>query len=148
MPPGSNALTQVRTESRRVSQFLARRVHFIGIGGSGMSGLANMLLDSGAIVSGSEPKPNAQTRNLATRGALLSIGQTGEFLDSGIDLVVRSAAIPDANAEYRRAVELGLRRCKYAELLGRVMQERFGVAVATAKACFPSPVTKLEDCSE
>jgi UDP-N-acetylmuramate--alanine ligase len=123
-------LTQVRTESRRVSQFLAKRVHFIGIGGSGMSGLANMLLDSGAIVTGSEPRPNAQTRNLATRGAVLSAGQTGQLLDSGIDLVVRTAAIPDANAEYQRAVLLGLRQCKYAELLGQVMRERVGVAVA------------------
>jgi UDP-N-acetylmuramate--alanine ligase len=123
-------LTQVRTESRRVSQFLAKRVHFIGIGGSGMSGLASMLLDSGAIVTGSEPRPNGQTRALATRGAVISVGQTGQFLDSSIDLVVRTAAIPDSNAEYRRAVELGLRQCKYAELLGQVMQERIGVAVA------------------
>ncbi len=51
------------------SRFSGQRVHFIGIGGSGMSGLARMLLDCGAIVSGSEPKPNSPTNELTRRGA-------------------------------------------------------------------------------
>ena len=120
----------MRTESPRVSQFLAKRIHFIGIGGSGMSGLANMLLDSGAIVSGSEPRPSHLTRALAARGATISTEQSGQLLDPAIDLVVRTAAIPDGNAEFQRASFLGLHQCKYAELLGQVMQERVGVAVA------------------
>ncbi|HEX4125110.1 MAG TPA: UDP-N-acetylmuramate--L-alanine ligase [Tepidisphaeraceae bacterium] len=120
----------MRTDSPRVSQFLAKRIHFIGIGGSGMSGLANMLLDSGAIVSGSEPKPSSLTRALAARGALVSMEQSGQLLDAGIDLVVRTAAIPEGNAEFQRATALGLRQCKYAELLGQVMHERVGIAVA------------------
>ena len=79
-----NALSESRTESRAgaacaaaplsskgafpvaatVSRFAGRRVHFIGIGGSGMSGLARMLLDCGAFVSGSEPNLNPQTFDL------------------------------------------------------------------------------------
>ncbi len=51
-------LNELRMDSRSVSRFAGKRVHFIGIGGCGMSGLARMLLDGGAIVSGSEPKPN------------------------------------------------------------------------------------------
>ena len=50
-----SALKELRTESRSVSRFAGKRVHFIGIGGCGMSGLARMLLDGGAIVPGSEP---------------------------------------------------------------------------------------------
>ena len=105
-------------------------MHFIGIGGSGMSGLARMLLDSGATVSGSEPRPNAQTVELSRRGAKVSREQIGELLTPDVDLVVRTAAIPDTNREYQAAHTLGLNQVKYAEMLGQVMQERFGVAVA------------------
>src|SRR5688572_412392 len=112
------------------SRFTGRRVHFIGIGGCGMSGLANMLLDSGAIVSGSEPKPNPQTFALTKRGAKISRDQVGELLSPETDLVVRTAAIPDTNREFQAARAYGLRQIKYADLLGQVMQERFGVAVA------------------
>ena len=67
MPPAleREGSQEVRTESRAVgnghSRFAGKRVHFIGIGGCGMSGLARMLVDGGAIVTGSEPKPNPQT---------------------------------------------------------------------------------------
>jgi UDP-N-acetylmuramate--alanine ligase len=114
----------------RPSRFAGRRVHFIGIGGSGMSGLARILLDAGAIVTGSDPNPGPQTFELTRRGAKISRNQVGEFLDADIDLVVRTAAIPDANTEFIAAKAFGLRQLKYAELLGQVMQERFGVAVA------------------
>jgi UDP-N-acetylmuramate--alanine ligase len=105
-------------------------VHFIGIGGSGMSGLARMLLDNGAIVSGSEPKPNSTTYALTTRGVPVSRDQIGELLTKDIDLVVRTAAVPDTNLEYLAARHLGIKTIKYAEMLGQVMAERMGVAVA------------------
>jgi UDP-N-acetylmuramate--alanine ligase len=114
----------------RASRFAGRRVHFIGIGGSGMSGLARILLDSGAIVSGSDPSATLQTFELAKRGATISRTQMGELLDAKVDLVVRTAAIPETNTEFQAARAYGLRQIKYAELLGQVMQERFGVAVA------------------
>lgn len=134
-------LTPTRTEARsstvsstnasmRPSRFAGMRVHFIGIGGSGMSGLARMLIDCGAIVSGSEPSPNPQTFELTKRGANISRGQIGELLNEQVDLVVRSAAIKESNTEFQAAARYGLRQIKYAELLGQVMQERFGVAVA------------------
>ena len=112
------------------SQFTGRKVHFIGIGGSGMSGLARMLLDRGAVVSGSETAPNAQTDDLVRLGARISSGQTGELLSPDTDIVVRTAAVKDHNPEYQKATAMGLRPVKYAELLGMVMRERFGVAVA------------------
>jgi len=97
-----------------VSRFAGRRVHFIGIGGCGMNGLARMLLDSGAVVSGSEPKPNQQTMELARRGAKISRDQIGELLGRDIDLVVRSAAVKDNNPEFQVAARYALEAVKYA----------------------------------
>jgi UDP-N-acetylmuramate--alanine ligase len=124
------ASTVVRTDSPAASQFRGKKVHFIGAGGSGMSGLARMLLDAGAIVTGSEPRPGAQTFELIRKGAKISRDQIGEFLSRDVDLVVRSAAVPDANREMLAAKALGLKTVKYAQMLGLVMAERFGVAVA------------------
>jgi UDP-N-acetylmuramate--alanine ligase len=130
MPPSMDAtLTSAKTESA-ASQFRGKRVHFIGVGGSGMSGLAHMLIDAGAFVSGSEPRPNAQTFELTKAGAKISRDQVGELLDRNIDLVVRTAAVPDSNLEFIAARGLGIRTVKYAQMLGMVMAERFGVAVA------------------
>jgi UDP-N-acetylmuramate--alanine ligase len=112
------------------SQFFGKKVHFIGVGGSGMSGLARMLLDCGAVVSGSEPKPGEQTFELIRRGAKISRDQMGELLNRDVDLVVRSAAVPDNNREMIASNSLGLNSVKYAQMLGMVMGERFGVAVA------------------
>jgi UDP-N-acetylmuramate--alanine ligase len=120
----------MRTESRQASKFAGKRVHFIGIAGCGMSGLATMLQHAGAIVSGSDPKPNSQVRELIDEGARVSLEQDGRLLSRDIDLVVRTAAIPPTNAEYLAARNLGLKQVKYAELLGRVMAERFGVAIS------------------
>jgi UDP-N-acetylmuramate--alanine ligase len=126
----SSSVGQLRKESRSGSRFAGLRVHFIGIGGSGMSGLARILIDSGARVSGSEPKPNAQTFDLTRHGIKNSRTQMGEMLSHNVDLVVRTAAVPDSNAEFQAARALGLRHMKYAQLLGEVMRERLGIAVA------------------
>ncbi len=115
---------------RTVSKFQGRRVHFVGIGGSGMNGLARMLLDCGAIVTGSDKTPNRQTLELGRRGIKISRDQHGELLDKDVDLVVRTAAVPDSHLEITAAHALGLRVIKYAQLLGEVMQERHGVAIA------------------
>jgi UDP-N-acetylmuramate--alanine ligase len=124
------ALIEKRTDSPAASQFQGKRVHFIGVGGSGMSGLAGTLLDAGAIVTGSEPRLGPQTLELVRKGAKISRQQTGEFIDPKVDLVVRTAAVPDNNIEMLVAGRLGLKTVKYAQMLGMVMGERFGVAVS------------------
>jgi len=130
---------ELRKESRSASsslsnsstsKFAGRRVHFIGIGGCGMSGLARMLHDAGAIVSGSEPSPNPQTFELSQRGVRISRDQVGSLLNGELDLVVRTAAVHDDNTEFLAARALRLSTIKYAQLLGEVMAERFGIAVA------------------
>ncbi|HEX8323164.1 MAG TPA: Mur ligase domain-containing protein, partial [Tepidisphaeraceae bacterium] len=112
------------------SRFTGMRVHFVGIGGSGMNGLARMLLDCGAIVTGSDAKPNAQTLQLTKRGVKISRDQMGELLDKTVDLVVHTAAVKDSHPEIQFAHVLGLRTIKYAKMLGEVMQERLGVAIS------------------
>lgn len=89
-----------------------------------------MLVDNGAIVTGSEPKPSNVTFELTKRGAKVSRDQLGELLSREVDLVVRSAAVKDDNAELKAAKAYGIKTIKYAEMLGEVMAERFGVAVA------------------
>ena len=106
-----------------------RRVHFIGIGGAGMSGLARVLIDAGAIVTGSDKTPSEQTDDLIARGAQLSFQQRGELIAADTVLVVRTAAVRDDNPEFELAVRLGIPTTKYAQLLGQVMAGRFGVAV-------------------
>ncbi len=127
-------LTELRTESRSnplpTSRFVGRRVHFIGIGGCGMAGLAKMLMDAGAKVTGSEPNFNEQTLALIQRGAKITRDQLGELLDKDLFLVVRTAAVPDHNIEFIAARRLGLTVIKYAQLLGLVMRERIAIAVA------------------
>ena len=112
-----------------MSRFAGQRVHFIGIGGCGMAGLARILIDCGAVVSGSDPSPNPQTFELARRGARISRDQLGELLDRQVNLVVRTAAVPDSNPEFLAARKLGLPTIKYAQLLGQIMQERQAIAV-------------------
>jgi len=131
MPPVmSTSVRELRKESRSASRFTGRRVHFIGIGGCGMSGLARMLVDAGAIVTGSEPNLNTQTCELANRGVMISGNQIGELIRDDTDLVVRTAAVPDSNVEFCVARRKGIATVKYAELLGQVMAERRGIAVA------------------
>ncbi|HWB52945.1 MAG TPA: UDP-N-acetylmuramate--L-alanine ligase, partial [Tepidisphaeraceae bacterium] len=67
---------------------------------------------------------------LVRRGAIISSQQTGELLDAGVNLVVRTAAVKDDNPEYQKTVALKLSTMKYAQLLGQVMAERLGIAVA------------------
>jgi UDP-N-acetylmuramate--alanine ligase len=89
-----------------------------------------MLLDSGAVVTGSDPKPNEQTFGLVRRGVKISRTQMGELINRDTDLVVRSAAVKEDNAEFQAARSLGVPTMKYAQLLGAVMAERFGIAVS------------------
>src|SRR5690348_14312518 len=109
MPPVVQSAPRPSPPTSQPSRFAGKKVHFIGAGGSGMAGLARMLLDSGAIVSGSEPKPGLTTLDLAKRGAKISREQDGLLLTKDVDLVVRTAAVRDDNPEFQRALALGLK---------------------------------------
>jgi UDP-N-acetylmuramate--alanine ligase len=107
-----------------------RSVHCIGIGGSGMSGLAGLLLARGHRVSGSDAKGNDAVAELRTRGALFSEGHDAAHVPEHADLVVASAAVPADNPELREAERRGLPVVKYARALGGLMEGLRGIAVA------------------
>ncbi|MFQ5422471.1 MAG: UDP-N-acetylmuramate--L-alanine ligase [Phycisphaerae bacterium] len=122
----------LRREQRQhwSSPYAARRIHLIGAGGCGMSGLAGVLLRCGAIVSGSDRVDQPSLRRLEELGATVRIGQAPINVPSDCDLVVYSAAIGENNPELLAAGRRGVERVKYAEMLGRVMRLRTGIAVA------------------
>ena len=129
-PIAVSVLSPVTKRSTRESRYTGQRVHFIGIGGCGMSGLARILVDAGAVVTGSDPKSSLVTRELARVGVKISRDQLGQFISDETDLVVRTAAVKDDNPEFAFARAKGLPHLKYAQLLGEIMQERLGVAIA------------------
>src|SRR5262245_43239254 len=105
------------------------RVHFVGIGGSGLSAIAQVLLESGDDVSGSDEVLSPFAQALAAHGARIYQGHAAENLN-GADLVIVSAAIPEGNPEVAAAQARGVPVLKRAEFLGRLMTGRQGVALA------------------
>ena len=97
-------------------------VHFIGIGGISMSGLAEILIDAGFTVSGSDAKKSPLTQHLAAKGAKINYPQMASNITDDIDLVVYTAAIAQDNPEYARANENGLPMMTRADLLGQIMK--------------------------
>ncbi|NBJ91913.1 UDP-N-acetylmuramate--L-alanine ligase [Parablautia muri] len=97
-------------------------IHFIGIGGISMSGLAEILMDQGFSVSGSDAKPSPLTKRLAERGAVIYYGQRAENLNDSIDLVVYTSAIHPDNPEYIAMQEKGIPSLTRAQLLGQIMK--------------------------
>ncbi len=105
------------------------RIHFVGIGGAGMSAIAVVLLAKGMQVSGSDLKESRNTRRLQQMGARICIGHRAENI-TGADLLVASSAIPERNREIARARELGLEVIPRAAMLNMIMAEGKGIAVA------------------
>ncbi len=105
------------------------RIHFLGIGGSGMSGIAEVLNTLGYSVSGSDVKPSSVTVRLQEQGVRVFIGHRAEQV-VGAHVVVRSSAIADTNPELLAAREMRLPVLMRAEMLGELMRFRCGIAVA------------------
>ena len=97
-------------------------IHFIGIGGISMSGLAEILLEEGFTVSGSDTKESPLTKKLAREGARIDYGQKADNITPDIDCVVYTAAINKANPELMEAVAQKIPMLTRAELLGQLMK--------------------------
>jgi UDP-N-acetylmuramate--alanine ligase len=104
-------------------------IHFVGIGGSGMGGIAEVLLNLGYRVQGSDLKPNAVTQRLTELGARLFAGHSASHVE-GADVVVVSTAVSRENPELVRALELRIPVVPRAEMLGELMRFRSAIAVA------------------
>ncbi|MDW8801664.1 UDP-N-acetylmuramate--L-alanine ligase [Clostridium sp. A1-XYC3] len=108
-----------------------KKIHFIGIGGISMSGLAEILLEQNFKVSGSDMKASAITDTLKQNGAQINIGQSGDNITEDIDLVVYTAAISEDNPELLRAKELNVPTITRAEFLGYIMKgHKYNVAIS------------------
>ena len=104
-------------------------IHFVGIGGIGMSGIAEVLLNHGYVVQGSDLKTSKITDRLVARGATLFLGQKAENLE-GAEVVVISSAIKPGNPELNEARLRGLPVVRRAEMLAELMRLKSNIAVA------------------
>ncbi|NLX14458.1 MAG: UDP-N-acetylmuramate--L-alanine ligase [Phycisphaerales bacterium] len=109
---------------------VGQRVHLIGVGGCGMRGAAEMLLRRGAIVSGSDRAASDATAILASHGAKVYTTQAADHLPESCHLVVYSAAIKETNPELAEARRRGYPVMKYSQLLGLLMAQQTGLAIA------------------
>lgn len=105
-------------------------VHFIGIGGIGMSAVAEVMLERGYTISGSDLNESDQVQMLRGRGATIYVPQRAENITDDIDLVVRSTAIQENNVEYKAALEKGIPVVHRSEMLGYLMQPQKAICVA------------------
>lgn len=111
-------------EMRRI-----KRIHFIGIGGAGMSGIAEVLLNQGYEVSGSDLRESTVTLRLEKKGAKIFIGHSEDNVVDA-DVVVNSSAVDEHNPEMVGAREQRIPIVRRAEMLGELMRYRHGIAVA------------------
>jgi UDP-N-acetylmuramate--alanine ligase len=108
---------------------MMRKVHFIGIGGTGLSAIARVLLESGYTVSGSDRLSSPLAESLKAAGVRVLIGHQASNI-SGVDLVVRSSAVADDNPEVIAARAAGIPVLKRADFLGQLIQGKQCIAIA------------------
>lgn len=118
-----------RFQSDKVMFGRFKHLHFVGIGGAGMSGIAEILANLGFQVSGSDSTPSEITEYLAGLGIKIQNAHVAENVE-GIDVVVISSAIGDSNPEVREARLRGIPVIKRAEMLGELMRLKFSIGVA------------------
>jgi UDP-N-acetylmuramate--alanine ligase len=111
-------------EMRRV-----KRIHFVGIGGAGMCGIAEVLLNLSYEITGSDMKASGATQRLEKLGATVFIGHAGENIQ-GVDVVVASSAVKESNPEISAARAARVPIVRRAEMLAELMRYRHGIAIA------------------
>ncbi|HCH03082.1 MAG TPA: UDP-N-acetylmuramate--L-alanine ligase [Vibrio sp.] len=122
--PNLSELRSIVPEMRRV-----KCIHFVGIGGAGMSGIAEVLLNEGYDISGSDLNENTVTERLKSKGATIYIGHQAANIEKA-SVVVVSTAISSENPELVAAKELRIPVVRRAEMLAELMRFRHGIAVA------------------
>src|SRR5579859_1882944 len=123
------AIERRSSPDRRDRMRRINTIHFVGIGGSGMGGIAEVLINLGYAVQGSYLKPNAVTRHLTSIGARIAFGHIAENI-TGADVVVVSSAIAQGNPEIDAALAQRIPVVARAEMLGELMRFRYSIAVA------------------
>ncbi|WP_082050515.1 UDP-N-acetylmuramate--L-alanine ligase [Risungbinella massiliensis] len=108
-----------------------KRVHFVGIGGYGMSAIARVLLDQGYVVTGSDVAENKLVEKLMEHGAKITIGHDASLV-TGADTIVYSSSISPENVERVAAAEQGIEILHRSQMLARILNDKKGIAVAGA----------------
>jgi UDP-N-acetylmuramate--alanine ligase len=129
MRPGSSSIARSRWWDDAAVLGKTRRVHFIGVGGIGMSGIAELLANLGYAVSGSDEKPSAVTDRLQRIGVRVAHGHDAANVGDA-DVVVVSSAVRASNPEVREAARRQIPVIPRAEMLAELMRLRFSIAVA------------------
>ncbi len=125
-----NSLTSGPAEAYAIPEMRRiKRIHFIGIGGVGMCGIAEVLLNQGYQISGSDLRQSSVTQHLINMGAEVFLGHQSENVDN-VDVVVVSTAIDSSNPEIKNAMEKRIPIVRRAEMLAELMRFRHGIAVA------------------
>lgn len=127
----SKVMNSPRLSAQTVGVGMRRihKIHFIGIGGAGMGGIAEVLLNLGYSISGSDQSDNAMTQRLELLGATVYKGHKADYVQ-GVDVVVVSTAIPETNPEVVASREQLIPVVPRAEMLAELMRFRQGIAVA------------------
>lgn len=124
-------MSDMRTSPRYAAEAMGRirKIHFVGIGGAGMNGIAQVMLNLGYQISGSDIKANQATERLSSQGAQIFIGHAVENV-ADVDAIVVSTAVSEENPEVKAARERRIPVVPRAEMLAEIMRFRYGVAVA------------------
>ena len=125
----------------------AKHIHFVGIGGIGMSGIAELLINLGYEVSGSDLKDSPMTKRLAALSGLVFKGHKGKHVE-GADVVVYSSAVASDNPEIQEAKKRSIPVIPRAEMLAELMRLKYGIAIAGAhgKTTTTSMVASILTC--
>src|SRR5512138_2442524 len=107
-----------------------KKIHFVGIGGIGMSGIAEILLDQGFKVSGSDRSLSEVTERLVSLGATVREGHAAANIDDDVDALVYSSAVAQDNPEMIEAQRRKIPIIRRAEMLAEVMRLKYGVGIA------------------
>ncbi len=107
-----------------------KKLHFVGIGGIGMSGIAEILIDQGFSVSGSDRAASENTERLASLGVRISIGHSERNLDPDVDALVYSSAVTPDNPEVVEAQRRKIPVIRRAEMLAEIMRLKYGIGIA------------------
>ncbi len=109
-----------------------RRLHFMGIAGIGMSAIAQIAYERGALVSGCDLRGNRQSESLVAKGVVCHLGHSASHLDEAPDTVVYSSAVPHENAELVAARDAGIEVISRSNMLARLMGDRRSISIAGA----------------
>ena len=109
-----------------------RNVHFVGIGGIGVSAIARMMLAEGKIVSGSDTSSSAIIDELRKLGAEIFLGHNACNVADDVDLIVYTPAVTEENPELKKAKELNIPNLSYPEILGLISKNKYTIAVSGA----------------